>query len=113
MTKNIGKIFKGGLMETIFNYESASVALQKLTEKGYTIDYNVHFDYLLRAADGYTIDYLYRYEGATDPSDESTVYGIRNISTGEKGVFVVGDLGLIEGRKRDIIVNLEMRSRKG
>lgn len=98
-------------METIFNYESASIALKKLSEKGYTIDYNIHFDYLSDEADGYIIDYLYRYEGATDPGDESTVYGIRNMQTGAKGVFVVGDLGLIEGKKRDIIVNLEMRSR--
>lgn len=99
-------------MKTIFNYESASIALQKLSEKGYTIDYNVHFDRLQNEAEGYIIDYLYRYEGATDPGDESTVYGIRNMSTNDKGVFVVGDLGLIEGRKRDIIVNLEIRSRK-
>lgn len=99
------------MMETIFNYESASVALQKLNENGYAIDYNIHFDYLLKQADGYIIDYLFRHEGATDPGDESTVYGIRNIQTGDKGVFVVGNLGLIEGKKRDIIVNLEIRSR--
>lgn len=98
-------------MKTIFNYESASVALKKLSEKGYTIDFNIHFDHLLDQADGYIIDYLYRYEGATDPGDESTVYGIRNTSTDAKGVFVAGDLGQIEGKKRDIIVSLEMRSR--
>lgn len=99
-------------METIFNYESASVALKKLNQLGYTMDYNLHFDHLLDAADSYTIDYLYRYEGASDPGDESTVYGIRNIHTGDKGVFVAGDLSLIEGKKREIIVNLEMRSKK-
>ncbi len=99
-------------METIFNYESASIALRKLSEKGYSIDYNVHFDELQDEDESYVIDYLYRYEGATDPGDESTVYGIRNSVTGAKGVFVAGDLGLIEGKKRDIIVNLEMRSRK-
>lgn len=99
-------------METIFNYESASVALNKLTELGYLIDFNMNFDPLVETADNFKIDYLYRYEGATDPSDESTVYGIRNILTGDKGVFVVGDLSLIEGRKRDIIVNLEMRSKR-
>ncbi|SKB61575.1 hypothetical protein SAMN05660841_01513 [Sphingobacterium nematocida] len=100
-------------METIFNYESASVALKKLTDLGYTIDYNVLFEELFNAAEEYTIDYLYRYEGATDPSDESTVYGIRNIVTNDKGVFVVGDLSLVESKKREIILNLELRSKNG
>ena len=100
-------------METIFNYESASVALKKLTDLGYTIDYNVLFEELFKAAEEYTIDYLYRYEGATDPSDESTVYGIRNSVTNDKGVFVVGDLSLVESKKREIILNLELRSKNG
>lgn len=98
-------------METIFNYESASVALEKLTDLGYTIDYNVLFEELFKAAEEYTIDYLYRYEGATDPSDESTVYGIRNMVNNNKGVFVVGDLSLVESKKREIILNLELRSK--
>lgn len=99
-------------METIFNYESPSVALKKLAELGYKIDYNVFFDDLFKTADDYTIDYLYRYEGATDPSDESTVYGIRNTVSADKGVFVVGDLSLVESKKRDIILHLELRSKK-
>jgi len=100
-------------MKTIFNYDSPSIALEKLKEKGYTKDFNKEFDELFEYTDDYTIDYLYRYEGATDPSDESTVYGIRNEITGTKGVFVAGDLSLIEGRKRDIIINLEIRAKKG
>lgn len=99
-------------MDTVFNYESASVALKKLAELGYTIDYNVLFDDLFKTADDYTIDHLYRYEGATDPSDESTVYGIRNTVNDDKGVFVVGDLSLVENRKRDIILNMELRSKR-
>lgn len=98
-------------METIFNYDSPSIALEKLQAKGYSKDYNEEFDELFAYTNDYTIDYLYRYEGASDPSDESTVYGIRNTVSGEKGVFVAGDLSLIEGRKRDIIVNLELRSK--
>ncbi len=104
---------KGVNMETIFNYDSPSIALDKLREKGYTKDFNQEFDELFDYTDDYTIDYLYRYEGATDPGDESTVYGIRNEATGAKGVFVAGDLSLIEGRKRDIIINLEIRAKKG
>lgn len=99
-------------METIFNYESPAIAVKDLQQKGYEIDYNTKFDALLANAADYEIDYLYRYDGMTDPSDESSVYGIRNVSTGEKGVFVAGNLALIEGKKRDIILELEMKARQ-
>ena len=84
-------------------------ALDNLSKKGYTIDYNIEFDNLSEEAAVYEIDVLYRYEGETDPADESSVYGIRNTKTGEKGVFVAGNLSLIEGKKRDIILDLEMK----
>lgn len=98
-------------METKYDYLSVTAALEELKEKGYEKDYNIDFDELFYNADDYIIDYLFRYEGQTNPSDESTVYGLRNRRTGEKGVFVVGDLSLIEGKKREIIINLEIRSK--
>ena len=82
-------------METIFNYDSAAVALEKLREKGYVIDFNEDFDELFQSSEDYTIDFLYHYEGASDPGDESTVYGLRNTVSGKKGVFVAGNLSLI------------------
>lgn len=99
-------------MKTSYNYESASVAVDLLKKDGYTVDYNVEFDALRSDAGDYEIDVLYRYEGATDPSDQSSVYGIRNVKTGSKGIFVAGDLSLIEGKKRDIILELEIKGRK-
>lgn len=98
-------------METKYDYLSVTAALEELKEKGYEKDYNIDFDELFYNADDYIIDYLFRYEGQTNPSDESTVYGLRNQRTGEKGVFVVGNLSLIEGKKREIIINLEFRSK--
>ncbi|MBE8712238.1 hypothetical protein [Sphingobacterium hungaricum] len=98
-------------MKTIFNYDTPSVALDKLKAKGYEIDFNVEFDHLVESADDYTIDYLYRYEGASDPGDESTVYGIRNEKTEDKGVLVAGNLSFLEGKKRDIILQMELRAR--
>ncbi|SFS30803.1 hypothetical protein [Sphingobacterium wenxiniae] len=95
--------------QTRHNYETADVALAKLQEMGYTIDFNVEFDEISQDADDYTIDYLYRYEGESNPDDESTVYGISNSQNGRKGVFVAGNLSLIEGKKRDIILNLEIK----
>ncbi|MDR2275118.1 MAG: hypothetical protein LBF27_29680 [Sphingobacterium sp.] len=98
-------------MERMHGYSSASVALEKLSGMGYTIDYNIEFDDLLADAEQFKIDYLFRYEGASDPDDESTVYGISR-NSGEKGVFVAGNLSLIEGKKRDILLQLELKERE-
>ncbi|MDF2517440.1 MAG: hypothetical protein K0R59_2736 [Sphingobacterium sp.] len=98
-------------MERMHGYSSASVALEKLSGLGYTIDYNIEFEDLLAHADEFKIDYLFRYEGASDPDDESTVYGISR-NSGEKGVFVAGNLSLIEGKKRDILLQLELKERE-
>jgi hypothetical protein len=100
------------MMNTVFKYESASVALEELASKGYLKDYNAAHDELLRDHNAFTIDYLYRYEGATNPDDESSVYGLRNVNTQEKGVFVAGNLSLIEGEIREIIIQLEIGSKK-
>lgn len=96
-------------MDKTFKYATMTEALDNLSKKGYTIDYNVEFDQLSDEAAIYEIDVLYRYEGESDPADESSVYGIRNTKTEEKGVFVAGNLSLIEGKKRDIILDLEMK----
>ncbi|WP_223583221.1 hypothetical protein [Sphingobacterium sp. GVS05A] len=98
-------------MERMHGYSSASVALEKLSGLGYKIDYNIEFDDLLAHAEQFKIDYLFRYEGASDPDDESTVYGISR-NSGEKGVFVAGNLSLIEGKKRDILLQLELKERE-
>lgn len=98
-------------METKYDYLTVSAALEELKSLGFEKDYNINFEELSAQPENYVIDYLYRYEGITNPSDESTVYGLRNQSTEEKGVFVVGDLSLIEGKKRDILINLEIKSR--
>lgn len=98
-------------METKYDYKSVAAALEELKSMGYSSDFNIDFDELLSRAEEYVIDYLYRYEGNTNPSDESTVYGLRNQTTGTKGVFVVGDLSLVEGKKREIIINLEIQSK--
>jgi len=96
-------------MDKTFKYATVTEALDNLSNNGYSIDYNVEFEGLVGDTAIYEIDVLYRYEGDTDPADESSVYGIRNTQTGEKGVFVAGNLSLIEGKKRDVILDLEMK----
>ena len=72
-----------------YRYMSASLALAELKELGYTIDYNVEKEQIKRDTSNFDITYIYRYEGDSNPDDESIVYGIKTES-GEKGVFVAG-----------------------
>lgn len=99
-------------MGTKHNYETTDVALAELKKMGYTVDFNTEFEEIQKDADNYKIDHLYRYEGQSNPDDESTVYGISNNESGKKGVFVAGNLSVIEGKKRDIILALEMKYKK-
>jgi len=96
-------------MSTTHKYETITQALDNLKQNGYSIDYNIEFDGLAAEASNFEIDVLYRYEGETDPADESSVYGISNVQNKEKGVFVAGNLSFLEGKKRDIILELEMK----
>lgn len=73
----------------MYHYATVSKALEELTEKGFTVDYNLQEDKIINSPADFTIEEIYRYEGETDPGDEATVYGIKS-STGEKGTFVAG-----------------------
>jgi len=73
----------------MYHYANVSKALEELKEKGFTIDFNIQEKRIIDSPDDFEIVHLYRYEGASDPGDEATVFGIKS-STGEKGVFVAG-----------------------
>lgn len=81
-------------MKQKFHYATISEAIEQLHQQGYTLDFNLKEDKL--TADG--VDYpaeefeivdLYRYEGASDPGDEATVYALLSTS-GSKGLLVSG-----------------------
>lgn len=95
-------------MDNRNKYDSATVALEKLKEAGYVIDYNIELEPLIANPSNYKIDYVYRYEGDSNPDDENTVYGIAEKNRLNKGVFVIGNLSFVEGKIRDVIINLEI-----
>ncbi len=76
-----------------YRYKSTAEALNELQELGYTIDYNIEKEQIKANPSNFDITYIYRYEGNSDPDDESSVYGIINNKSNEKGVYVVGNLG--------------------
>jgi hypothetical protein len=76
-------------MKPIYHYTTVLEALDDLKEKGFTHDFNLQQEAIKANPHAYSVEHVYRYEGDTDPSEESVVYGITS-NSGEKGVFVSG-----------------------
>lgn len=79
----------------MYHYATVSKALEELKGKGFETDFNLEEARIVAHPDDFEIVHIYRYEGESDPGDEATVYGIKS-GSGEKGVFVAGDLSLGE-----------------
>lgn len=82
-------------MNTKFKYGTIIEALDYLRANGYDQDFQVEGDAVVANgekfdADDLQIDVVYRYEGATNPGDESSTYGL-STNTGVKGVLIVTD----------------------
>lgn len=77
-----------------YKYASASVAIENLRKEGFNVDFNLEENCIACGnnkynADDFEIVQVYRYEGNSNPSDESTVYGIQS-KDGVKGILVTG-----------------------
>ena len=94
-----------------YNYETSSVARRELAKKGYQEDFNLLEGELMDHPHDFRIIYIYRYEGNSNPEDESTVYGIEKISTGEKGVLVAGNLTFAQTNLAEALIHLEIEGR--
>lgn len=77
------------------SYETLSETLNALNKKGYTEDFNLKSNCLecpsqqleLHPED-FEIDEVYRFEGMSNPSDNSVVYAISSSKESVKGVLV-------------------------
>ncbi len=95
----------------MYHYATVSKALEELAQKGFTTDFNRDEQRIVDHQDDFEIVHIYRYEGESDPGDEATVYGIRSKS-GEKGVFVAGDLSLGEVSATQVLHELSIKGRE-
>jgi hypothetical protein len=75
-------------------YDTLVEALNDLRTRGFTLDFNIKPDSLHCASndirlhpEDFEIVETYRFEGETNPSDESVLYAIQS-KIGQKGVFV-------------------------
>jgi hypothetical protein len=77
------------------DYETLLDALNGLKKKGYTHDFNLSHDLIELKEKGlalkpedFDIDEFYRFEGESDPGDNTIVYGISSSKYDIKGVLV-------------------------
>lgn len=95
-----------------YRYAGAEQALEELKREGFETDYNLESAEIIQNPEIFEIIYIYRYEGMTNPDDESTVYGIQNTQTCNKGVFVAGNLSFNEDDAAKVLLQLEIKGRQ-
>lgn len=77
------------------HFTTLTEAMQALHKRGYTYEFSPHADYLTISGtddvrvkgDEFMVDEFHRFEGASDPGDEMTLYAITT-KMGKKGLFV-------------------------
>ena len=79
----------------MYAYDTVTEALGNLWERGYTASFKLHTDCLYchdnqirLSPNEFNIDELYRFEGNTDPSDETIIYAISSTNGNIKGTLV-------------------------
>jgi hypothetical protein len=97
-------------MSNIYHYASVSKALDDLSEMGFTFDFNLHEEDIIKNPHRYEIAHIYRYEGDSNPDDEATVYGIKS-SSGKKGVFVAGFAANSENDAARVLHEISIKGR--
>ncbi|MGV3696651.1 hypothetical protein [Flavobacterium sp.] len=98
-------------MKNRYHYASVSKALEELKAKGFTVDFNLLEEDIMKHPDNYEIVEIYRYEGDSNPDDESVVFGIKS-NTGEQGVFVAGFSANSESEAAKVLHELSIRGNK-
>jgi len=90
-------------METPYNYDTLSEALNNLIKRGYTVDFQFRYtnkeifmditNTTELQPEEFTIDEIYRFEGMTDPGDSMILYAISSSIHKIKG-FLLNGYGL-------------------
>lgn len=93
-------------------YDTLSQATNGLKERGFTVDFNLEENCLVCNTnrfdpDDFEIVEVYRFEGDSNPSDESVVYGVES-KNGMKGVLVSGYGISAEGISAEMAKKLSM-----
>lgn len=79
------------------SYGTLSQTIEGLKEEGYMLDFNITGDCIVcyetnlsLSPDDFRIDKIYRFEGESDPEDQSILYAISSSKHNLKGLLVNG-----------------------
>ncbi|MES2425321.1 MAG: hypothetical protein V4560_00050 [Bacteroidota bacterium] len=97
-----------------FHYDTISEAIAHLRLQGYTIDFNLNANQIEGGDPCFSINELeivdvYRYEGDSDPADESIIYALQG-PMGAKGVFVANYGANADSAAAEILKQLHYKS---
>ena len=77
------------------SYDTVTEAVNELKKRGYTENFNLQKDFLLCDEKeiylhprDFEVDEVYRFEGDSDPGDDSVVYAISSAKHNLKGILV-------------------------
>lgn len=79
------------------SYGTLSETINGLKKEGYSLDFNVNQAFLICnhsktefSPEEFVIDKVYRFEGESNPDDQSVLYALSSAKFGVKGVLVNG-----------------------
>jgi len=99
----------------MITYDTLSEAVNGLKKRGFGLDFNLKENCLVCNNDlldinEFEIVEVYRFEGNSDPSDESIIYAIESIDGLKKGVLVSGYGISAEGMSAEMAKKLSMNT---
>jgi hypothetical protein len=100
-----------------FSYNTLSEALNGLFVMGYNLDFNImdenlacHVKNTLLPPFDFEIDSFYRFEGMSNPDDQSILYAISSLKHGMKGTVINGYGISVDTDINDVMLNLPLRT---
>jgi hypothetical protein len=98
------------------SYDTLSEAVNDLVKRGYTTDFLLQEEKecllcsnssLELSPEDFTIDEVYRFEGMTDPADESIVFAVSSIKHDVKGVVINSFGARFDYRSSKLVAHLK------
>jgi len=93
------------------SYGTLSETINGLKSVGYTLDFNIRetclasdLPNMILSPDDFIIDKVYRFEGESNPDDQSVLYAISSSKFDVKGVFVNG-YGIYSDEISDVVIS--------
>lgn len=100
-------------MSAKYKYATVLEAIKQLRDAGFTVDFNIEGNFLSANSSKYHIDdfeivEVYRYEGDSNPDEESTVYGVAS-KDGVKGILVTSYGMYIDDISEELLQKLSLK----